>query len=152
MLTIYKHTDMNFHEQDARLRIGYQLKRAQHELHTLMDRSLRTIGVTLSQDATMAILEQSPGLSNAQLARQAFVTPQTMFRILTGLERRGWVTRPETPEVGRARGARLTTVGRRKLSACTRATVGVEDQVMDRLSPGDRATLLKLLLSYGGVR
>lgn len=140
---------MTFEEQDARMRVGYQLKRAQHELHTMMDRSLRRLGVTLSQYATMAILEQSPGLSNAQLARQTFVTPQTMFRILSGLERRGWATRPETPDVGRARGARLTAEGRRKLSACTRATVGVEDHVMNRLSPGDRANLLKLLLSYG---
>ncbi len=131
------------------MRIGYQLKRAQHELHVAMDRSLRKFGATLPQYATMANLERSPGLSNAQLARQAFVTPQTMFRILSGLERRGWVARPETAEGGRARGARLTAAGRQKLSALTRATVGVEDQLMDRLSPAERSDLLKLLLSYG---
>jgi DNA-binding MarR family transcriptional regulator len=140
---------MNYDEPDVRMRVGYQLKRAQHQLHGAMSRSLLRFGVTLPQYAAMANLERSPGLSNAQLARQGFVTPQTMFRILRVLERRGWVTRPETVDQGRARGARLTAVGRQKLRACTRATVGVEDRLMERLGPDERANLLQLLLSYG---
>src|SRR5882757_11100931 len=80
---------------------GYLLKRAQAALHAGMAGALREHGATLAQYAVLAALDEEPGLSNAGLARRAFVTPQTMNQVLRELEQKGWVTRH--PHPGHAR-------------------------------------------------
>ena len=57
---------------------GYLLKRAQAALHAAMAAALHEHGATLAQYAVLTALDEEPGLSNAELARRAFVTPQTM--------------------------------------------------------------------------
>lgn len=71
-------------------RIGYELKEAQHALRLRMDEALRGYGVTTPQYAAMSVLAEQPGLSNAQLARRSFLTPQTMNQILGKLGGGGW--------------------------------------------------------------
>src|SRR5277367_4602784 len=63
-------------------RLGYALKRAQHALRVRMDEVLRPLGLTTAQYAVICVIEQEAGISNAGLARAAFVTPQTMTGIL----------------------------------------------------------------------
>ena len=67
-------------------RPGYLLKRAQAALHAGMAGALREHGATLAQYAVLTALDEEPGLSNAGLARRAFVTPQTMNQVLLELE------------------------------------------------------------------
>ena len=78
-------------EDDTYRSVGYALKRAQQALRAHLDAELRTIGLTTPQYSALAGLERSESLSNAELARQAFVTPQTMQAIVVGLERDGLV-------------------------------------------------------------
>lgn len=49
----------------------------------------------------MCTLEAEPGLSNARLARAAFVTAQTMQAVLANLEREGIVEREADPRNAR---------------------------------------------------
>jgi DNA-binding MarR family transcriptional regulator len=63
-------------------RLGYALKRAQHALRVSMDEVLRPLGLTTPQYAVLCAIEADPGISNASLARAAFVTAQTMRREL----------------------------------------------------------------------
>ena len=96
--------------------IGYQLKRATALLRTRMDKALRPLGLTVPQYACLELLGQQPGLSNADLARGAFVTRQSMNLVLRGLEDRGLVQRPESVDQGRARPSQLTGTGREAVS------------------------------------
>ena len=72
---------------------GYILKRTQLALRGAMDDALVTVNLTTPQYAALSELSEEQGLSNAELARRCFVTPQTMHQILRGLERTSSFTR-----------------------------------------------------------
>jgi hypothetical protein len=65
-----------------------------------MDAVLRPLDLTVPQYACLELLGRTPGLSNADLARGAFVTRQSMNGVLRGLQDRGLVTRPRSPPAG----------------------------------------------------
>jgi DNA-binding MarR family transcriptional regulator len=116
---------------------GYLLKRAQATLHTAMAGVLREHGATLAQYAVLTALDEEPGLSNAGLARRAFVTPQTMNQVLRELEQKGWVARHPDPAHARILQADLTPVGCTALQACRLAVDAVEEQMLAPLAPAD---------------
>jgi len=125
--------------------VGYLLKNAQQSLRVAMDVALRDLGVTTPQYAALAFLEESPGLSSAQLARQAFVTPQTMQRIVANLEAGGLLERDPHPELGRVLEARLTWRGRDLLVECHRRVQIVESRMVAGLTQDDLLRLADLL-------
>ena len=128
-------------------RIGYLLKRAQSALRAEMDERLARHGLTTPQYSALSALDSAPGLSNAELARRSFVTPQTMIRIVAGLEEKELVTRSEHPSHGRILAATLTTDGRRAVRACHDLVNGVERRMVNALSEAERGTLARLLAS-----
>ena len=97
-------------------------------------------GLSVNQYTTMSVLERRSGLSNAQLARRALVSPQSMNEVLLGLERRGLVRRRAHPDHGRILQARLSAKGRKLLAACDAGVRDVEARMMSDLDaprPGD---------------
>ncbi len=128
-------------------RIGYELKRVQHALRLKMDAGLRDGGLTTPQYAAMSVLEDSPGLSGAALARRCFVTPQTMNQILANLEGDGLVERRDHPEHGRVLQAFLTKRGTKSLVKAHRTVDEIEEQMLDGLGNKKRARFLDALLS-----
>jgi DNA-binding MarR family transcriptional regulator len=126
-------------------RIGYELKRAQHSLRLRMDEALKGLGVTTPQYAAMSVLAEQPGLSNAQLARRSFLTPQTMNQILVRLETLGFVERREHPEHRRVLPTYLTPDGERLLSECDRMVATVEARMVWGLSEDEQRHLLEAL-------
>ncbi len=128
-------------------RIGYLLKRAQAALRAETDERLARHGLTTAQYAALSALDSTPGQSSAELARRSFVTPQTMIRIVAGLEDKGLVTRSEHPSHGRMLEATLTADGRRAVRACHELDNGVERRMVNALSEAERSTLARLLVS-----
>src|SRR5215470_12190529 len=125
--------------------VGYLLKSAQQSLRTAMDSALRNVGVTTPQYAVLTFLEQSPGLSSAQLARRAFVTPQTMNRIVANLAAAGLIERDPHPELGRVLETRLSKRGRRLLADCRKRVEAVEARMVADLTEAERRQLASLL-------
>ena len=111
-------------------RLGYALKRAQHALRMSMDQALRPIELTTPQYAVLCAIEAEPGLSNARLARAAFVTAQTMQAILTNLERNGLLERRPDPDHGRVLRTELTRHGHDVLAQAHLAVRVVEDRMV----------------------
>jgi DNA-binding MarR family transcriptional regulator len=126
-------------------RPAYLLKRAQAALHAALGEVLRDQGATLPQYAVLTALDEEPGLSNAELARRAFVTPQTMNQVLRELEHRAWVTRSPRPGHGRILQANLTDEGRGTLHACHRTADVVEERMLAGLDPAQRGELAAAL-------
>ena len=94
----------------------------------------------------LALLDEQPGLSNAALARRAFVTPQSMNQILRELEDKVWVIRRPHPGHGRIRQAGLTRDGRTVLRACQQAARRQSrSQMLAGLSAADRERLVAAL-------
>lgn len=110
-----------------------------------MNRALESIGVTLPQFTALARLYATPGLSNAELARQSDVTPQTMNVIVARLEAAGLVVRRRHPEHGLILLAELTPEGREVAGQCLRVAETVETSVLRTLEAKERRTLLDLL-------
>jgi DNA-binding MarR family transcriptional regulator len=126
-------------------RVGYELKRVQHDLRLDMEGSLKELDVTTPQYAALSVLAEEPGLSNAALARRSYVTPQTMNQILVRLEAAGLVERVAHPEHGRVLQGYLTTAGKRLRRECAERVDTVEERMLSGLSEDERATLLALL-------
>jgi DNA-binding MarR family transcriptional regulator len=116
----------------------YLLKRAQEVLRAALSTALGEHGATIAQYAVLTLLDEEPGLSNADLARRAFLTPQTMNQTLRSLEDKRWVTRSPHPGHGRIRQASLTPGGREALLACHEAADAIEERMLAGLRPRDR--------------
>jgi DNA-binding MarR family transcriptional regulator len=126
--------------------IGFALKQAQQALRTHLDAGLREIGLTTPQYAVLAFLSVEAGASNAELARRAFVTPQTMQAILVALERSGFIARTPHPEHGRVQTTELTAIGRRALEAASGIVADAEARVRKAAAPLDPQAVTAMLL------
>ena len=125
--------------------VGYVLKQAAVALRTAMEAALRPLRLTVPQYACLELLGQRPALSNAELARGAFVTRQSMNVVLQGLQERGLVTRPAAAARGRELPATLTDEGRAQLRAAGVAVRAVEKRMCDGLDAGQQKVLLETL-------
>lgn len=126
-------------------RLGYLLKRAQHALRTSMDEKLSPLGLTAPQYNVLSAVQVQPGISNAALARAAFVTAQSMQGIVANLERGGLVQREPHPVHGRIRTTALTKEGSEVLARAHEALAGVE-QTMTTGMKQNEITFLRSLL------
>ncbi|MGI8535731.1 MAG: MarR family winged helix-turn-helix transcriptional regulator [Mycobacteriales bacterium] len=126
---------------DLEQAVGYLLKQTATALRTAMDAVLRPLELTVPQYACLRLLERSPGQSNAELARGAFVTRQSMNQVLRGLQDRSLLTRPATATHGRALSTELTPEGQRVLHAASTAVAAVEQRMLTPLTQHDQQRL-----------
>ena len=94
-------------------RVAYLVYRVERRLRTRIDAAVSTVGVTTPEYVTLSVLRERDGLSNAQLARWAFVTPQAMNLVISALERRGLVRRRPDPRHRRVLRTSVTPTGPR---------------------------------------
>lgn len=95
--------------------LGYLVKRVQQALRAAIDPALADLDLTMAQYAALYHLERHPGASNAELARLAFVTPQSMVRVVVGLEQAGLLRRAASSEHAKILRTHLTAKGKRTL-------------------------------------
>ena len=93
------------------------------------------------QYTTLSILGYRGELSNAQLARRAYMSPQAMSEVIEALERKGLIERAPRPGHRRVLPAVLTAKGRKVLRACDAAVDELEAEMLRGLGRRDRASL-----------
>ena len=125
--------------------VGYSLKVTQHLLRQRLDAQLADLGISAPQNAVLLAVAANPRISNADLARSAFVTPQTMQGILVNLVRAGLLVRSPHPVHGRIIVTELTEAGQKAVRKGRTAAEAVERQMLSGLTP-DEARLLGGLL------
>lgn len=125
--------------------IGYNLKITQHRLRQRLDGELARIGITAPQNAVLLAVSGNPRISNADLARAAFVTPQTMQGILVNLERAGLIARSPHPQHGRVIMTELTAAGQQAVADGAKAADVVERQMLAKMSAEEAKLLCELL-------
>lgn len=125
---------------------GYILKHTQSALRNAMDGALAALDLTTPQYSALSQVAQEQGLSNAELARRCFVTPQTMHQILGGLECEGLVTRSQHPEHGRIQQTSLTAKGEQRLTQAHERVNSVEARMTQSLSPTEIAQATGVLV------
>jgi DNA-binding MarR family transcriptional regulator len=109
-----------------------------------MDAELRAHGLSVPQYACLELLAQRPGLSNAELARGAFVSRQAMHQLIAGLRAAGLV---EGDGEGRGRRLALTAAGAARLAGASRAVAAVEERMLAPLPVEERRRLHADLLA-----
>ncbi len=118
-------------------RVSYLVYRVERRLRGRLDRAVSAHGITTTEYVTLSVLRNRDGLSSAGLARWAFVTPQAMNLVVSGLERRGLVRRTPSPANRRVLQASVTAIGLDILSRCESAMDMIEADMLATLSPGD---------------
>jgi DNA-binding MarR family transcriptional regulator len=116
-------------------RVGYLIYRVERQLRTRLDEAVGTHGLTTPAYVALSILRERDGLSNAQLARWAFVTPQAMSLVILALERRRLVRRRPDPHHRRVMRTSVTARGLRILDDCDRAMDVIETDLLQGLDP-----------------
>src|ERR1700684_2209831 len=126
-------------------RLGYVLKRAQHALRTSMDDRLSHLGVTTAQFNVLSAVQQRPGISNASLARGAFVTAQRMLGIVANLEKMGLLQRTPRQTHGVIMQSELTQKGTEVLASAREAIDDVEKSMTVGFTAEEIVTLRSML-------
>ncbi|MFX6023652.1 MarR family transcriptional regulator, partial [Acinetobacter baumannii] len=78
----------------------------------------------------LTMIRAYPGVSNADLARLAMQTPQTVSVIVANLERSGAITRRPHAVHGRIQHIEVTPEGAALLAACRKRSGGIEQELL----------------------
>lgn len=114
-------------------RVGYLVYRVERRLRSRLDEELRVHGVSTPEYVTLSLLRERDGLSCAQLARWALVTPQAMNLVISGLERRRLVRRRPDPKHRRVLRASVTAKGLAVLARCDESVDRIEADMLGDL-------------------
>jgi DNA-binding MarR family transcriptional regulator len=128
-------------------RISYIVARLERAVRHAINERVRPYGLTTLQYTTLSILRRGGELSNAQLARRAYMTPQSMSEVLEALEAKGLVERGSHPKHRRVFPATVTAKGRRTLEACDTAVDDLEREMLAGLGPRQLQSLRAGLVS-----
>ncbi|MDT0390249.1 MarR family winged helix-turn-helix transcriptional regulator [Streptomyces dubilierae] len=94
----------------------YMVKQVELVVRAHLDELVRPSGITALQYTSLTVLERHDGLSAAQLARDSFVTAQSIADLVRSLESRGLVRRERNPRNRRELLILLTDAGRALLA------------------------------------
>ena len=125
--------------------VGYLLKEVQQDLRKRMDRALADLNLTTPQYSVLSELREFPGLSNADLARKSFVTPQTMNLIVQNLESRGLIGRSLSTIHGKIRNTEVTAKGAALLTRANEMVLNVQSEIFGRISEAENLALTEIL-------
>jgi DNA-binding MarR family transcriptional regulator len=124
----------------------YVIKQVELAVRARLDEILRPAGLTVLQYTALTVLERHPDLTSAQLARNSFVTAQTMADMVVILCERGLVDRHRDQTDRRRLVLALTPQGRTLLTVYRSKVAALEAEMLAPLTLHE-ATLLRASLA-----
>jgi DNA-binding MarR family transcriptional regulator len=125
--------------------LAYLLRQAQAAVRLSLERALTSTGLTHPQFVVLTMLKAYPGLSGADCARIALLTPQTVNVIIGNLERDRAVRKTPHPVHGRVLQWTLTRRGLTLLAKARRRASALERQLSRGLKQRELATIRRWL-------
>jgi DNA-binding MarR family transcriptional regulator len=126
----------------------YLLRQAQLRIYAAMVERLNALGLTPVQYTVLSLSSREGGLSSADLARRAQITPQSMNEVIAALHRKGLITRHEAPENRRILRVVLTKEGNRLLPECERQIDQLESELFGCFDKSELTALRGLLSTF----
>lgn len=126
--------------------LGYLLRQAAGAYRNRMDHGLADLNVTPPQFAVMTMINAYPGISNAEIARLALLTPQTVSVIVANLERAGTIQRLPHDVHGRILQIELTRSGKTLLRRCRTRVQALEHGLSAGISEAETDVIRKWLV------
>jgi DNA-binding MarR family transcriptional regulator len=125
----------------------YLMKQLELVVRSELDDIVRPAGLTALQYTALTVLERHSGISAAQLARNSFVTAQSMGDLVGALLASGLVERHRDPADRRRLVLALTADGRNMLDRYRDQVAALEARMLAGLSEQDAIALRRMLLS-----
>lgn len=123
----------------------YLIKQVELASRAGLDELTRPAGLTALQYTALTVLERHPDLTAARLARNSFVTAQSMADMVTALLDRGLIDRHRDPRDRRRLVLSLTDDGRRLLDRLRPGVTALETRMLAQLPATAPAELRRLL-------
>ena len=127
--------------------LGYLLRQAANTYRYRVESALSDLPLTQPQFSALVMLEAYPDHSSADLARMAFLTPQTMSVIVSNLSKSGLITRSPHAVHGRKQHIALTELGQETLRAAKERVYALEKDLLAGVSDDEAATIRHWLVS-----
>lgn len=131
-------------------RMLYLVKQLELAIRSHLDNLLRPAGLTALQYTALTVLERHPDLSTAELARDSFVTAQSMADMVTALGDRGLIERHRDRADRRRLVVALTDAGRDLLDRYREQVDALEQQMLAGLTKPQAASLRRSLRTCHG--
>jgi DNA-binding MarR family transcriptional regulator len=112
----------------------YMVKQVELVVRSHLDELVRPSGITALQYTALTVLQRHDGLSAAQLARDSFVTAQSIADLVRSLEGRGLVRRERNPRNRRELLILLTDAGRELLARHEESVRELEERMVRELT------------------
>ena len=123
----------------------YLVKQVELAVRARLDDIVRRAGLTALQYTALTVLERHRDMSTAQLARNSFVTSQSMADMVTALQERGLIERHRDSVDRRRLVVALTPAGRDFLDRYRDEVAELEARMAAGLTPAQVATLRRAL-------
>jgi DNA-binding MarR family transcriptional regulator len=125
--------------------IGYALRRAQLKLFQNLIARLAVHDLRPAQFSALAIIEQNPGLMQADLARSLAIEPPQVVPLLNKLEERALAVRVRCKPDKRSYGIFLSKAGEALLKELKQIASDSDREATSALDDEERTQLLRLL-------
>src|SRR5579862_320085 len=109
----------------------YMVKQVELVVRARIDEIVRPVGLTATQYTALTVLERHDDMSSAQLARNSFVTAQSMADMITALEGRRLIERHRDKSDKRRLVVSLTDEGRAMLDRCRDEIAALEAAMLN---------------------
>jgi len=129
------------------LRLSYIIARLERVIRQRISQCVEPYGLTVAHYTALSILGRRSGLSNAQLARRTYISPQAMNQVLEQLDQAGLIVREPHATHGRILATRLTQQGQALLAACDAAVDDMEADMLREVDADTRTQLTQTLLT-----
>lgn len=127
--------------------IGYLLRQAGAAHRLRMERALADLDITPPQFVVLTMLAAYPGISGADVARLAALTPQTVSVIVANLERSGAITRHPHAVHGRIQQIDVTAQGEALLKQCRTRVRKVEAGMTEGFTSAEEQVIRRWLVN-----
>ncbi len=118
--------------------IMYAVKQVELAARSHLEELLRPAGITALQYTALTVLRRREGLVAAELARNSFVTPQSMADMVAVLEQRGLIQRHRDPLDRKRLLISLTAAGHETLASYEQPVRALERQMLAPLTPAEQ--------------
>ncbi|MFK0120865.1 MarR family winged helix-turn-helix transcriptional regulator [Streptomyces sp. NPDC090994] len=135
------------HAANVSTSLLYLIKRTELAVRARLEELLKPAGITALQYTALTVLERHDGVSAAQLARDSFVTAQSMADMVRALESRGLIRREPNPDNRRERRILLAAPGRQLLAEYAEPARLLEEHMVADLSAEEIGVLRTALVA-----
>jgi DNA-binding MarR family transcriptional regulator len=129
----------------------FLVRHAWLSLRGVVAEALVPLELSVAQFASLLMLDETPGLSVADVARKVSTARQSANEMLGGLERAGLVERRQHPTDRRSQQIFLTASGLVRLEAALPAVQAVEERLSAGFSESDLAVVSTWLHRMAGA-